>query len=147
MSTPLSQAQRNGVRKKIGSHPFLVGLLVGLVLCSAIIVADLWFPWAMESVGKRKPVLEGVFFTCCFFGAYTYFFWRWHSRRGFWTKLGVFFAAHAVGVGTFSFYVHPLLPWQWSVLGFLEAYAGAFLVGWTWRGSDGADSWEGDQGS
>lgn len=124
------EVRRSCAASRIASHPVLFGMLIGLLLCCAIIVKETWFPWLGQDIGRHKRLLEAIFFTVFFFAVYVYFFWSWHRRRGFWTALCAFFLLHVAGVVGYSMYVHPLSPWQWSVLGFLEGYAGAFFVGW-----------------
>lgn len=115
---------------RIASHPLLFGMLLGLLLCGATVAKQIWFPSFAMDLGRYKQLWEAMFFTAFFFAVYVYFFWSWHRRRGFWTALCAFFVLHVAGVVVYSTYVHPLLPWQWSVLGLLEGYGGAFFVGW-----------------
>lgn len=133
MSNSDFEARKVSPASRIASHPVLFGMLLGLLLCGATIVKQIWFPSFALDFGRHKQLSEAIFFTACFFAVYVYFFWSWHRRRGFWTALCAFFFLHVAGVLVFSMYIHPLVPWQWSVLGLSEGYAGAFFVGWWTR--------------
>ena len=125
-----SRAWRSITAREIASHPFLLGIVLSLLLFGLIVAMNTWFSGVKSVLGKFEWFLEPVFFTVIFFAAYVYYFWRWHLRRGFWISVFLFLLLHTVGVFTYSVYVHPLFLWQWSLLGFLESYAGAFFVAW-----------------
>jgi len=122
--------------KRITSYPFLLGLLIGILLCVAVFAITVWAPWMWDALGPHRRLAEAVLFTAWLFAGCVYFFWPWHRRsaRAFWGSLCIFFLLHILGVFIYSTRVGPILLWHWMILLPLETYAAAFLVGLsTWH--------------
>jgi hypothetical protein len=116
--------------RAIFSHPFTFGAALGLIIAAATFVVVTRFPGTDRALREHWSLLEGIFFTACFFTAFPYFFWRFHRRRGFWTPLCIVFVIHVTGVVLYSQYIHPLYLLQWSLLGFIESIVCAGFMGW-----------------
>jgi hypothetical protein len=116
--------------RRIASHPFLSGIIISAVLAGAMLVSEIWFPWIPASLARHEKLVDAVVLTAAFFATYLYAGWRWHRRHGFWTSMSVFLLLHVSGVLAYSIYVHPLILWQWSVLGLFEVGALTSLMIW-----------------
>ncbi len=126
-------AEKMSIKKLITTYPMLFGALIGLVIFGTIIVIETWFPWIGKAWDRHNRLVQSAWCTAGLFGVCIYQFWDWQRRgRGvFWASMGIFFFLHVLGVFFYSVYVRPILIWQWVILGYLEAYAAAFLVGWS----------------
>ncbi len=121
------------VKKLISSYPMLFGALIALLLSGAIIVIVVWFPWIGEYHDRHRRVVQAVLFTAIYFVAYVYGLRRWRGQATFWPTIFALFLLHVLGVFFYSTYVHPILVWQWAIVGLLEYYGAAFFLEWSTR--------------
>ena len=132
--TSTAHGARRGPLRWIASYPILFGMLLCVPLLGAVVVVDTWFPGVERGLAGHGAIFSSALLTFIFFAGYLYFFWPVRKLPGFWAALGVLFAAHAALISLYSLALHPLFLWQWSVLGFLEAYAlGLLLAFLAWR--------------
>lgn len=118
------------MKRIIISHPFVFGVLVALLLFCAIIVVETWFPSIEEGLRKHSRLAQAALFTAIYFAVYIYGLRRWRRAAAFWLTILVLFLIHILGVFFYSAYVHPILVWQWPIVGLLEYYAAAFFLSW-----------------
>lgn len=113
-------------------HPVLFGMFLSLLVAGAAMVVATWLPGVGAVAGKHSALLESVYYTGGFWGAYLYYFWPLRRVPSFWPTLGGLFLLHAVGVYSYTVQVHPLVPWQWVLLGFLEGMVLVLRWGASW---------------
>jgi hypothetical protein len=130
---------RNIRVKKITSYPVLLGVLIGLLLCAAIMAEESWFPSLGQALGKHERFVQGIYFTLFYFCVWIYIMWNRHRKPMFWVSFAILFLVHVAGVLFFSLRYRPLLVSEWALMGILESYLIAAVVYLSTRDSNRAD--------
>jgi hypothetical protein len=121
------------LRKYIMSHPTFLGVLIAFLLAGGIFAMEIWFPWVGDEWARHERLVQAIYFTAFFFGAWIYFLWEWRHRRAFWASVSLFFLLHVLGVLFYTTQVRPILVWQWSIVLFLESFVLVFFVHYSTR--------------
>ena len=125
--------QRQGLVKIVKVYPVLTGVAIGLLVGGSILVMGVWFPWVGEAFERHSGLMQAIYFTVYFFGAWTYLLWNWRRRSGFWQSLCILLVLHVTGVFLYSRSIEPLRMRHWSLLLFLESFVLVFFVNWSTR--------------
>jgi hypothetical protein len=121
------------IKKVITSYPILFGALIGLVIFSAIIVTETWFPWIGKAWDRHYRLAQSVCFTAGFFGVWVSRYWQWRRRGFLWLSICVFFLLHTSGVLYYATQVHPLGLRDWLALLTVESFVVVFYMDWSTR--------------
>jgi len=113
---------------RIGSYPFVFGILLAFVLAGALLAVQVWLPWFGEYWERHKLLGQGIYFSFFFFVVAVGSVWSWRRRRGFWLSTCGFFLIHIVAVFLYTNYVRAILVWQWAIVLFCEGWVFAIVL-------------------
>jgi hypothetical protein len=120
--------------KRGKSHAMLLWGVIGLLSAVVIFLITPMVPWTARDLEPHKRLVQAVLFTVCAFLLWVSFFWRWRRLGAFWVSICVFLLLHVLCIFLYStYYVRPILVWQWSIFLYVEFYAAGFFVDWLTR--------------
>lgn len=121
------------MKKFATSYPVLLGALIGLFVCAAILVTVMWLPNLGDYLAVHKRFVQALWFTLAFYVVLLNRLWRWRERAAsaFWTSMVLLLLTHALAVYFYSTLVRPILVWQWAIIIAVEAFLAVTLVRWS----------------
>ena len=113
------------------TYPALFGMPVskpffGLIIAWAAVEDR--YPSVHRYLGNHPGLGLAIIFTVALFVIGPFCAWEWHSRRGFWPSLLLFFALHIAGVLLYNRMVGPLSRGAWRRVIVAESFLFAFFM-------------------